>query len=79
MKKCLNLAKWLKQIFIQKTFTLNLKATLFAYDFDLKSSLLLKLRAFTGFITKNLEENDLPSLRLNKGHSTKLKFQNANE
>ena len=36
---------------IQKTFTLNLKATLFVYDFDLKSSLLLK-QSFYGVYYK---------------------------
>ena len=73
----------LTNFLIEKTFlftaTLNLIISVFVYNFDFKSSLLMKLKAFTGFIAKNLEENILLSRRVNKDYSTEFKLQNASE
>ena len=58
---------------IEKTLlipaTIKLKVTV--RNFDLKSSLLLKLEAFMGFITKKKkrEESTFPPPRVNNAHS----------
>ena len=71
---------------IEKTLlipaTVKSKVTVFVCNFDLKSSLLLKLKAFMGFITKKKkkrEESTFPPPRVNNAYSIKFKLQNASE
>ena len=76
MKKCLNFDKVAYSNFlIEKTLlipaTIKLKVTVFVCNFDLKSSLLLKLETLMGFITKKKkrEESTFPPPRVNNAHS----------